>query len=155
MKLLGNLLFLPIGLLFLPVMLINLYDALIHPSSLPLEELLGFAIFTVVFLFLGITFPNLYPDLATDDTGLYVKFYFSWLFVPWENIASFHEGLVSSFLLRSRKTYFVLVRDRLTIIHWIISLEQLGGWGPGFLVSQSISDYDQLVDTIKSNLIKR
>ena len=100
----------------------------------------------------GPIFANLFPDLATDEQGLYVKFYFKWLFVPWEDVTSFRISFVTMVAPASRKHRFLLVKKGLTPVHWLISLNQLGGWGPGFLVSERIPDYPILKRTINDHI---
>jgi len=156
MRILGNIIFLPIGLLcsFIAIanLSVSLYDRIVgYPEMLSLVQL-GLGLFLAAFFLLfGLILPNLFPDLAQDDKGLYVRFYFKWLFVPWENVVSFRQTIYSVAVPSSRKLYFILVKKKLTPIHWLISLNQLGGWGPGFLISPSISDFHDLVRTIREN----
>lgn len=159
MRILGNTVFLPIGLLCSIIatlnILVSLYNRIAgYSETLTLTQLGVGLFFAAFFLLFGLIFPNLFPDLAQDDKGLYVKFYFKWLFVPWENVVAFRQTIYSIFVPSSRKLYFVLVRKNLTPIHWLISLNQLGGWGPGFLLSPTISDYQDLVRSIKRNTVE-
>jgi len=152
LRIIGSI-FLLFGLVLSPLVPIGLYRIVInYPKIIPTESLimLGLIIF---FLFLGIILTNLFPNLAVDSEGLYVRFYFRWLFVPWENVVSFRESFISALVPSSRKLYFILVKKKLTTIHWLIGLNQLGGWGPGFLVSQSISDYKDFAHSIKEHLV--
>lgn len=99
----------------------------------------------------GAIFPNLFPSLATDENGLYVKFYWKWLFVPWNEITSFREAFISVISFwGTGKVYFVLAKPgRLTLFHWIVSFNQLGGWGPGCLVS---GRQEELICTIRAHV---
>lgn len=153
MRIIGNI-FLVAGLIFAPFLLLRIpvgLSALIkHPETVTWNFFIPF-IFDIFLLFFGVTFANLFPDLKMDDKGLYIQFYFKWLFIPWENIISIHESLISVILSPSKKGYFVLTK-KLTPIHWLITLNQLGGWGPGFLISQNISDNHHLILTIRKHL---
>lgn len=157
-RLLGHLIFLPLCLLLTPAGLAGLYE-IIQTVFIRFEmislEMPGVALLItwLVFLLGCLIAPNLYPDLAVDDRGLYVRFYFRWLFVPWENVVSFHQSAISTLNpFSQKKSYFLLARHKLTPIHWLISFNQLGGWGPGFLILSSISDYNDLVRMIRAHV---
>jgi hypothetical protein len=128
-----------IGLLFLAGFLVNLVGTLIglagDSRTVSLELLFRGGFLAVFFLFLGTISSQAFPDLAVDDRGLFVQFYFKRLFVPWQDLVSFRESFISTLLpfLWGTKHYCVLVRRGLTVFHWVVSLGELIGWGPGFL----------------------
>ncbi|MEJ2556517.1 MAG: hypothetical protein P8186_09865 [Anaerolineae bacterium] len=154
MRIAGNIILIA-GLLLSPILLIGipktLYNLVMNPEAVR-EGTFG-VIFVAAFLLLfGAVFPNLFPNLAVDDKGLYVRFYIKWLFVPWQDVVSCQESFISALNPFSQHIYFVLAKRGLTPIHWLISLNQLGGWGPGFLVSKNITDYQDLARTIREHL---
>jgi hypothetical protein len=155
LRIVGNI-FLIIGLVFLPIVLLNLlmelYYLVVNPDLASFEGLFDLTFVAACCLLFGTIFPNLFPNLAVDDKGLYVRFYFKWLFVPWQDVVSFHESFISTLNPFSQHLYFVLVRRGLTPVHWLVSLNQLGGRGPGFLVSKSITNYQDLARIIKEHL---
>jgi hypothetical protein len=147
----GGVLFTLFSLLLLPGVLLQWYDFLVSsPTALSPNTLRSGTIVLLVSLIGGLLLTNLYPDVATNDDGLYVKFYFAWLFVPWEDLISISPSFISS-VLASRPHQLVRVR-RLTVIHLLVSLNQLGGFGPGFLISPKIDDYQDLIHAIKEHL---
>lgn len=156
MRIIGNIVFV-IGLILSPLLFLGipmvLHDLIMQPETAT-WKLFILVILDIFLLFFGMVFANLFPDLKVDDKGLYVRFYLRWLFVPWENIISVRESFISVMFSPSKKIYFVLTK-KLTPVHWLISLNQLGGCGPGFLISQSISDNHQLMRTIKKHLANR
>lgn len=91
MRMVGNILLL-IGIMFSPLIPLAIYRVIInYPDSVIPKDgffVLGLIIFLLLF---GLVFSNLFPNLAVDDRGLYVSFYFRWLLVPWENVVSFQE----------------------------------------------------------------
>jgi hypothetical protein len=94
----------------------------------------------------AVTIANFNPDLAISDEGLAVKFYFKWLFVPWEDVTSVTRSFASA-----RRKYLIRVR-RLTIIHRLVSFSQSGSIQPGFLTSPSIDDYPALMHMIREHV---
>jgi hypothetical protein len=99
----------------------------------------GFLVFNIV----AVMIANGNPDIAVSDDGLAVKFYFKWLFVPWEDVISVTRSFASV-----KRKYLVRVRG-LTILHRLISFSQSGSIQPGFLISPEISDYSDLLRTIR------
>jgi len=135
--------------LFLNVLLISVWlDSLASfPTTISFNEEL--IVITVAALFGnigGLALANYYPDIAVSDDGLAVSFYFSWLFVPWKDVVS----VTRSFAAAGR-IYLVRVR-KLTIIHRLVSFSQSGSIQPGFLISPSISDYPDLLRTIREHM---
>lgn len=114
-------------------------------------------IFTsVILIHFGLLLPNLFPNLATDDKGIYIQFYLESLFVPWENVVSIHENYMSarfrSFRPSRKKDYFVLVKNKLTLIHCLTARNQGEGWRRGFLISRQILGYDELIAIIENHI---
>ncbi|HNT78273.1 MAG TPA: hypothetical protein PKH77_24950 [Anaerolineae bacterium] len=116
---------------------------------------LFFGFFTVFFVLGGAILPNLAPDFATDEQGIYVKFYWQWLLVPWKDVASFNEAWNSILnpLPSKKKTYFLLAKPGyLTPFHWLVSFNQFGGWGPGCLVGDFVENHEELIRTIRAHI---
>ena len=142
-----------IGLALSPLPLIELLSFLLDgPPSSALGITVGIPI---GLLFWGWGASNLFPDIATDSKGIYVRFfYIKWLFVPWENVIFFRESLISFLnpFPGTRKHMLVMVKSRLTLIHWYFGLSQLSRFKPGFLISTSISGYHELARTITEHI---
>ncbi len=138
---------------FLRNLLETLYGLIGGPKTVPSEFLFQGGFLTVFFLFLGTISSHAFPDLAVNDKGLLVQFYFKRLFVPWQDVVSFRESFISTLLPLpwATKHYCVLVRRRLTIFHGIVSLGELIGWGTGFLVSKKIEDFHDLARVLRSH----
>jgi hypothetical protein len=115
-------------------------------TALSLGDAIGITAGILVGNIMGVTIANFNPDLAVSDNGLAVKFYFNWLFVPWEDVISVTRSFVSA---RPK----CLVRAKgLTIIHRLVSFSQSGSIQPGFLISPSIGDYPDLLRTIREHV---
>jgi hypothetical protein len=116
------------------------------PKSLSLVDMIGITIGFLVFNVVMIMIANGNPDIAVNDDGLAVRFYFKWLFVVWEDVISFTRPVVST-----QPKYLVRVK-RLTVVHRLISFTQSGSIQPGFLISPSISDYTDLLHIIREHM---
>ena len=120
-----------IGLALSPLPLLELLSFLSILNGAPASDL-GITVgIPIGLLFWGLGASNLYPDIATDSKGIYVRFfYIKWLFAPWENVYSFRESLISFLnpFPGTRKQMFVMVKSRLTIIHWILSTKSSQYW---------------------------
>ena len=103
---------------------------------------IGFLLFNVIAMVVA----NLYPDIAVNEDGLAIKFYFRWLFVPWGDVIS-----VTRTFIPFRRIYLIRVKG-LTILHRLISFCQSGSIQPGFLISPSIDDYSDLMHTIREHM---
>lgn len=106
---------------------------------------IGFLLFNVIAMVVA----NLYPDIAVNQDGLAIKFYFRWLFVPWGDVIS-----VTRTFIPFRHIYLIRVKG-LTILHRLISFCQSGSIQPGFLISPSIDGYSDLMRTIREHASER
>jgi hypothetical protein len=117
------------------------------PGPMPFSDRAALTAFMLLSVLMSIIVASLYPDLSTSEEGLGVRFGFWTLQVPWEEVLSVRRLLIS---VRRRPTYLIQVK-KLTTIHRFISLSQLGGWRPGFLVSSVLDGYDELMKTIRQH----
>lgn len=115
-------------------------------TTMSLGDVIGITAGILLANVMGVTIANFNPDLAISDDGLAIKFYFKWLFVPWEDVVS----VTRSFASAGRK-YLCRVR-RLTIIHRLVSFAQSGSIQPGFLISPSIDDYPALMHVLREHV---
>lgn len=115
-------------------------------KTLSLGDMIGITAGFLVLNLVAVMISNGNPNIVVSDDGFAIKFYFKWLFVPWEDVISITRPLVSA-----RPKYLVRVK-RLTIIHRLVSFTQSGSIQPGFLISPSISDYTDLLRTIREHV---
>jgi hypothetical protein len=115
-------------------------------TTLSLGDAIGITAGILVGNIMGMTIAKFNPDLAASGSGLAVRFYFNWLFVPWEDVISVTRSFVSA-----RPNCLVRAK-RLTIIRRLVSFSQSGSIQPGFLISPSISDYPDLLRTIREHV---
>ncbi|MCU0492325.1 MAG: hypothetical protein MUD01_12090 [Chloroflexaceae bacterium] len=97
-------------------------------------------------LFATILLRNAFPTVRTSAKGMLVEFAGDWLPIPWDQFRAIkvtEDG--------SGKRYVVLVqteRRALTDWHRFYSLLYSLGWRRSFLITSSISEFDQLVRTL-------
>lgn len=108
-------------------------------------DLLG----ALFFILGGCVTINLYPDIEVLENGLRVQvFGFRWVFVPWHDIVAV-EPLENPFSSRPRGVVVRLQRG-LTPIHLLIVASMTKHMTRGFVISNAIGGYEQLVETICS-----
>lgn len=107
-----------------------------------LFSLLFFIPAGLLFLF----FANLYPEIKTDDRGLLVRFFLSWLRVKWDDVQSVAPGLLADDL--------VIQTRSLTGFHRLYGLWELS-FEPCFLIKPRISNYRKLMALIELKLKMR
>lgn len=135
------------GVLLLLILPMAWYDFFTgFPTAIPIDGLLVFTFSSLFGIVLGVTVSNFFPDIMIHGGGLSVKFYFKWLFVPWEDVIS-----VKPLPIRKRRTYLVRVK-KLTVVHRLISLCQWGSLQPGFLISSNIDGYHDLLRVIREHI---
>lgn len=102
-------------------------------------------------ILIGCAVVNLYPNIEVREDGLCVQvFGFHWMFVPWSDLISMTE-LKSPY--SSGPPRGIVVRAHgLTFIHHLIVASLTKETTRGFVISNSISGYDQLVETIREKL---
>jgi hypothetical protein len=115
-------------------------------TTMSLGDLIGITVTVLFGSIAGLAVANSNPDIVVSDDGLAVKFYLQWLFVPWEDVVPVTHSFASI-----RRKYLVRVRG-LTILHRLVSFSQSGSIQSGFLISPSISDYPDLLRTIREHL---
>jgi len=147
--------FLLLGLIILPLLLIGLSKDIYR--LVWFQEMFIWSHIVVYFfmffcLFLGLSLTNMFPSLATDAKGLYVKIFFIWFFVPWENVITFRESLLSVLNPVTFKVgYFVQVKRGLTPFHWYFSLCEFSLKGPGIWVSRDVTNFHEFARAIKAH----
>lgn len=119
-----------------------------HATSLwdLLPPLLAPLAWAAVALLVALVLRNAFPAVRTSRSGLLVEFAGSWLPVPWENLTALK---VTGDLAGER---FVVLAETsthtLTSWHRLYSLFYNLGTHPGFYITSSISDFDQLIKTM-------
>ncbi|MCG8352745.1 MAG: hypothetical protein MI924_33695 [Chloroflexales bacterium] len=113
-----------------------------------LTELLPTLWWAAIALLLVILVRNALPTVRTNSQGLLVEFADEWLPIPWENLRAVK---VTGDIAGERFVILVQTdRKKLTGWHRLYSLFYRLGWRPGFWVTSSISDFDNLVKTVLS-----
>jgi hypothetical protein len=94
---------------------------------------------------------NLFPEIQISEGGLRILvFGFHWMFVPWRDVVSMTE-LASPYQTESLRGMVVKVRG-LTLMHLLLVASLGNELARGFIVFNSISGYDQLVETLQQHL---
>lgn len=110
-------------------------------SVIPILGLLGVL---VAFLISWLALWQMYPAVQTSAQGIRIRFLrFWWLFVPWDEIVELCRWRVFG------KRTVIIVVEKLTSFHVLYGAVYAEILKPAFLVSASIADYDELIQTIK------
>jgi len=85
-------------------------------------------------------------EIKTDTDGLYVEFFWKYLFVPWENIRG-----IKYIGFRPTGYWIVLTDNSLTIFHRLYTIGTLPLL-PSFHIHEKIESRDMLLSIIKSKI---
>ena len=116
------------------------------PSILPLLITLPFQ---PIFILIAAYF---FQDITVTNEGLLVEFLWKDLFVPWDKIVEIKPSYV--FWIGDPKTYIVLT-NALTPFHRFFGLLYGFSIKPAFIIYPAISEYQNLIQTIKNHVKKR
>jgi len=123
-----------------------------YPSSGQTKEgiyylLIGIAV-TVLFVVFHL---GSYPDVRADDKGLYVEFLWTYLPVPWEDIAE-----IKPFKFIFLEWRLITTKGHLTFFHRLYSIYSLKSFLPGFLIHpKSSKDQSDLLRLIRGQVKSR
>ncbi|MEO5887212.1 MAG: hypothetical protein ABIQ77_06060 [Anaerolineales bacterium] len=93
-------------------------------------------------------------NIAVMDEGLMVEFLGKDLFVPWDKIIEIKPAY--GFWRNSRNTkIYIVLTDALTPFHRFFGVIYGLSVKPAFIIYSTISEYESLVETIKSHAQRR
>jgi len=138
-----------------PVFLLTLISIFLVPLS-PYPETswnnIRFSLlcWSVLLFFLGFTgcsfFINYFPSIWTDDDAIYISYFIIFrIKIPWNRIIDIVsvKSLPKMVLVRAR---------RITPWHTHYSIYYLRSLKPGFLINESIDNFDELIQVIRKNV---
>lgn len=118
------------------------------PSILPLLITLTFQ---PIFILIAAYY---FQDITLTNEGLLVEFLWKELSVPWDKLIEIKPSYISWMAPQNAKTYIVLT-TALTLFHRCFGLLYGSSVKPAFIIYPAISDYQNLVETIKNHVRKR
>ncbi|MBK9924953.1 MAG: hypothetical protein IPP66_06625 [Anaerolineales bacterium] len=111
-----------------------------------------YLLLTVLMVIIGFIFAfGEYPDVKTDDNGLYVEFLWTYLPIPWEDITEIKHY---SFLLSD--WWLITTKNRLTFFHRLYSIYLFKSFFPSFYIHhKSSQDQADLLKLIRKQVATR
>ena len=106
--------------------------------------MLGLIGVLVVFLISCLALWQMYPPVQSSAQGIRIRFlWFWWFFIPWGDIVGLYRWRVAG------QRIVIIVVDKLTSFHILYGVVYAEMRKPAFLISTSIANYDELIQTIK------
>ena len=114
-------------------------------------------IFFIMLLWSTVMLINAYfygQNITVTDEGLLIEFLWKDLFVPWDKIIQIKPAY--GFLGNSRNTkIYIVLTNALTPLHRFFGVTYGLSIKPAFIIYSTISEYESLVETIKSHAQSR
>jgi hypothetical protein len=105
---------------------------------------LGLIGILVLFLIGWLALLNMFPAVQTSPSGMRIQtFWFWWVFISWEDIVALYRWRTVG------KRVVIVVTETLTPFHIVYGIIYAEKLKPAFLISASITRYDDLIRTIK------
>ena len=92
---------------------------------------------------------NYYADIVTDEEFIYVQFLWTHLPIKWEELVSMEP---SPYNLPRRPASWVIKTKKFTLFHRLYGVIYALSLRPCFLLNRGISNFDQLLEQIKTHL---
>lgn len=92
-------------------------------------------------------------NITVTDEGLLIEFLGKELAVSWEEIVDI-KPVYAPRIFRNQKRIFIVLTNALTPFHHLLGLIYGSSSKPAFIIPTTISEYQSLVETIKSHVKK-
>ena len=133
-----------LGLFLLIILITSIFQGIFFQG-------IEFKYFLLWFLLTLIPFmtSNHYADIITDEDFIYVQFLWTHLPIKWEDLISIEP---SPYNLPRRPAAWVVKTKKFTLFHRLYGVIFALSLQPCFMLNRGISDFDQLIERIKTHL---